>query len=278
MLSLTLHIVFAAGFGLAVKAAAVQRRDLIVVGAVNYILAGLMAAVWVLARGGADLGWAGGVYGGLNGVVYFVAYFFLIYGIKHSGIAGTGAIAQLSVLVPIVAAVFVWREYPTRMQLTGMTIAGAAIVLMDARKNMAGEVVGGLLWRLLAFFVLVGGSRLFAKAFAEVGAPEEKAFYVLMVYVVSGAASVALLLRHGKMPSLGELGWAGVVGACNMIQVTFLLKSLEELPAAVVFPVSACGGLILTAVVAVTLLGERLTTRMYAGLAAAGAAVFFLNK
>ncbi|MEO2003129.1 MAG: EamA family transporter [Candidatus Poribacteria bacterium] len=278
MLSLTLHIVFAAGFGLAVKAAAMQRRDLIVVGAVNYILAGLMAAVWVLARGGADLGWAGGVYGGLNGVVYFVAYFFLIYGIKHSGIAGTGAVAQLSVLVPIVAAVFVWREYPTKMQLTGMTIAGAAIVLMDARKNMAGDVVGGLGWRLLAFFVLVGGSRLFAKAFAEIGAPEEKAFYVLMVYVVSGAASVALLLRHGKMPNLGELGWAAVVGACNMIQVTFLLKSLEELPAAVVFPVSACGGLILTAVVAVALLGERLTTRMYAGLAAAAAAVFFLNK
>ena len=79
MLSLTLHIVFAAGFGLAVKAAAMQRRDLIVVGAVNYILAGLMAAVWVLARGGADLGWAGGVYGGLNGVVYFVAFLKILY-------------------------------------------------------------------------------------------------------------------------------------------------------------------------------------------------------
>ena len=269
---------FAAGFGLGVKAAAVQKRDLIVVGALNYILAGLIAAAWFLARGAIDIGWAGGAYGALNGVVYFVAYFFLIFGIKHSGIAGTGAIAQLSVLVPIVVAVFVWHEYPTPMQLAGMTVAGAAIALMDARKNMSGDLVGGLWWRLLAFFVLVGGSRLFAKAFAEVGAPDEKAFYVLIVYVVSGAASVGLLLRHGKMPTVGELTWGGVVGACNMIQVTFLLKALEELPAAVVFPVSACGGLILTAIVAVTLLGERLTTRMYVGLAAAGAAVFFLNK
>ena len=267
MLSLTLHTVFAAAFGLCVKAAGMRRRDLIVVGGLNYIIAGLIAAVWFLARGGMDIGWAGGAYGAVNGVVYFVAYFFLIFGIKHAGIAATGAIAQLSVLVPILASIFIWREYPTLMQSVGMVIAGAAIVLLDARKNLLGEIVGGLGWRLGAFFILVGGSRLFAKGFAEMDLPDEKAFYVLMLYVASGVASVGLLVRHGKRPELPDVLWASAVGACNMIQVTFLLKALEELPGVIVFPVSACGGLIFTALVAAALLRERLTLRMYAALA-----------
>ncbi len=278
MLSLTLHTVFAAGFGLCVKAAGMQRRDLIVVGGLNYIIAGVIAAVWFLGRRGLDVGWVGGAYGTLNGVVYFVAYFFLIFGIKHTGIAATGAIAQLSVLVPILASIFLWREYPTLPQLGGMLLAGAAILLLDARKNLLGEIVGGLGWRLGAFFLLVGGSRLFAKGFAEADLPDEKAFYVLMLYVTSGVASVGLLLRHGQRPKAPDVLWATAIGACNMIQVTYLLKALEELPGVIVFPVSACGGLIFTALVAAALLRERLTPRMYAALAASAVAVLFLNR
>ncbi|MAF09548.1 hypothetical protein CMK11_03780 [Candidatus Poribacteria bacterium] len=277
LLSLALHIVSASGFGLGVKAAGLHKQDLIVVGGMNYILAAVLAAVWFVSRGSIDIGWAGGAYGTLNGVVYFVAYFFLLFGIKHQGIAATGAIVQLSVLVPILASIFLWMEYPTAMQLAGMTAAGASIALLDARRNILGEVVGGLRWRLLAFFVLVGGSRLFAKAFAELHVPDEKAFYVFMVYASSGVMSVVMLARHGRMPTLVETAWGAGIGACNMIQVTFLLKALEELPGVIVFPVSACAGLILTAVVAVVLLRERPTRRLYLGIVASAIAVVLLN-
>jgi drug/metabolite transporter (DMT)-like permease len=277
LLSLTLHIVFGSGFGLGVKAAGLQKRDLIVVGGLNYIVAAVIAAVWFLSRDTIDIGWAGGAYGTLNGIVYYVAYFLLLFGIKHQGIAATGAIVQLSVLVPILASIFLWMEYPTAMQLVGMTVAGGSIALLDARRNILGEIVGGLRWRLVAFFMLVGGSRLFAKAFAELHVPDEKAFYVLLVYVSSGVMSIVLLLRHGKLPTLGEAVWGAAIGACNMIQVTFLLKALEELPGVIVFPVAACGSLILTAVIAVAMLRERPTTRLYLGIAASAIAVVLLN-
>ena len=47
----------------------------------------LEASVWLASRGGFNAGWYGGVYGALNGVGYFVTYFFLLFAIRHQGIA-----------------------------------------------------------------------------------------------------------------------------------------------------------------------------------------------
>ncbi|MAF13238.1 hypothetical protein CMK11_22520 [Candidatus Poribacteria bacterium] len=278
MLSLALHVVFGSGFGLGVKVASMRRHDMLTVGALNYICAAVLASVWVLARGALDAGWSGGVWGALNGVGYFVTYFFLLFAIRHQGIAATRAIGQLAILIPILASILLWGEYPTYVQLIGLVVAGASMLLLiDARKNLLGEIVHGARWRLLAFLLLSGSFRVFAKAFSVSAQPQEKAFYVWMVFVSSGAISLVMLLSRRRLPSIGELLCGAQIGACNCIQVWFLLRALEELPGVVVFPVAACGALVMTAGIAIVLLGERPTLRMYAGIAASAVAVVLLH-
>lgn len=278
MLSLALHVIFGAGFGLGVKGASMRRHDMLTVGGLNYILAGVIASVWLASRGGFNAGWYGGVYGALNGVGYFVTYFFLLFAIRHQGIAATRAIGQLAILIPILASVLLWGEQPTVTQWAGLVIAGGSMLLLiDARKNLLGEIVHGARWRLLAFLLLSGSFRVFAKAFSVGGPPQEKAFYVWMVFASSGAVSIVMLLWRRRLPSVGALLWGAQIGTCNCLQVWFLLRALEQEPGVVVFPVAGLGALIVTVGVAILVMGERPTRRMYAGIAASTVAVLLLN-
>ncbi len=278
MLNLALHVVFGSGFGLGVKAASMRRHDMMTVGGFNYIWAGVLASIWLAARGTFDAGWYGGVFGALNGVGYFVTYFFLLYAISHQGIAATRALGQLAVLIPVFASIFLWGEYPTLVQLGGLIVAlGSMLLLIDARKNLLGEIVHGARWRLLAFLLLSGSFRVFAKAFNVGGDPREKVFYVWMVFASSGVVSIAMMLYRRRRPTLKALLWGAQIGTCNCLQVWFLLRALEQLPGVVVFMVGACGGLVMTVAIAILILGERPTARMYAGIVTSAVAAVLLN-
>ncbi|GIX06966.1 MAG: hypothetical protein KatS3mg115_1369 [Candidatus Poribacteria bacterium] len=278
MWALVLQFLFAAGFGLGVKAASQRGHQVIVVGGLNYLFAALFGTLWLLGTPDVQAGWQGALFGGINGACYFTAYFFLIYAIRHQGLAATTAVGQLSIVLPILASILLWSERPTPEQWLGLAVAIPSLLLLDAQPGLLREITRQLRWRLLGFFTMVGTVRLVAKAFAEAAVPAQKVFYVWTVYAVAGLLSIPLLLRMGIRPRRAELGWGAFVGACNALQMFFLLTALEQLPGILVFPISACGTLLVTATVTVGLMGERPTRRIYAGLALSVVAVLLLNR
>lgn len=281
MLSLALQILFGAGFSVGVKAASVRKRDMIYVGGLNYIAAVLLCGAWLAGRyfiggGGVSVGRSGAVFGTLNGVGYFAAYFFLVKGIQHQGLAATRAVGGLAVLLPVLASMLVWGEQPSVEQGIGALVAAFSAALLDSRRNLLGEIKRGMWIQMFIFFMLSGGSRVAAKAFNEADAPDEKLFYTLMVYASSGLFSVVMLAFHKQKPRAEDFFWGLCVGACNMLQVVFMLRALEELPGVIAFPTAAAGALIVASLSAAAL-GERPSKRVWSGVGAAAAAVVLLN-
>ena len=276
MISLALQILFGSGFSVGVKAAAARNNDMIWVGGVNYIAAALLATVWTALRYDLHTGAPGALYGSLNGIGYFSAYFFLLKGIRHQGLAATRAVGGLATLLPVAASMLAWGERPSAAQAAGCSVAVLSAVLLDSRKNMLGDVVRGMWVQMLIFFTLSGGSRVAAKAFAEANVPNQKLFYVWVVFASSGALSALMLAASKRKPRAEELLWGTAIGACNMLQVAYMLRALEQIAGIVAFPTAAAGGLILTSAAAAAL-GERPPTRVWYGVAAAAAAVFLLN-
>jgi drug/metabolite transporter (DMT)-like permease len=277
LLSLALHIVFSSGFGLGVKGSHNRRLDLVTTGSLSYCCSACLAVVWLLARPDAPVLLPGLVYGGINGIAYFSAYFFLIYAMRHQGIAATSAVSQLSILLPIGFSILLWGEYPTRQQSAGILVALSSLLLLDVRRDGVAGVIKSLRLALAAFFLIAGTARLMAKAYAEVGPPAGIPSYVATLFVVTALASVAVLAGRHVRPRLEEVLWGLGIGACNVLQILFFLRALEELPGIIVFPVAGSVSLVVVTVTAVLLFHERPTARLYVGIATSAVAVFLLN-
>ena len=274
---LLLQVLLASGFALGLKASILRRQDMLVVGGLNYVIAWLIGTPPLFVGSATSYGWAGGICGAVMGFTYFIAYFFYVYAMRHQGLAATAAFGQLSVLIPILFSVFLWREYPSIAQLVGILLAGAAMALLDARRDLLAGIPGRLRWFLAGFFLCVGTARLSAKVFTEAQVPDERAFYLWMVYACSGACSLVMLVGHKRLPTREEWLWGGVVGGCNIAHTLFLLLALERLPGIIVFPISACGTIVVIGAIVVAFFGERPTVRLYLGIATSAIAVALLN-
>ena len=277
MLSLLLHIVLLSSFELILKRGVNRRMDMSTIGTLNFAISAPLAMLLLYRQTSATVEWATLGLGTLMGACYFLSFFFILYAIAQQGVAATRAVIQLAILIPITFSIFLWNEHPQGIQTLGIIIAVGSLFLLGGRGDLGRRKRATLRWKLAAGLVLVGTARVSAKAFSEMKAPEETAFFLIALFSSAAiAAAVKLLLQR---QAISPRAWAlGSVLAClNVFHSLFLMRALHQLPGIIVFPASACGALAVTTLIATLLLGERPTSRQYVGIAASSFAVVALS-
>jgi drug/metabolite transporter (DMT)-like permease len=300
---LALHIVTNATFLLLVSIGRRPRFYYPLVGFTNYATAGVLALVALALSGPARLAPAAALWGAVNGAQYQVTYLlmFVLYGMV--GLAVTSSVMRLSVVVPVLASIAIWNEWPTLPQAAGLALAACALPLLtrgSARINASAgsqapgslvhiETPRAMLGRvtLMGVTLLISGCGLLAaKAFAELEQPEQRPVYVLAAYTTATVLSVIAWPwhRHFSATPRGDaaqtrrsLALGIVVGAMNIAQIWVLLPALAEVPGVIAFPVAAAGGLALATLGARFLLHERLPWPAYAGIGLAMLAAALAN-
>ena len=288
MFYLICNVLFSTAFTLVIKWVHVrQREDIITVGPINYITAAVLIAPQFFTKvpvPDVSAAWCGA---GM-GACYFIAFFFVIYAIKHVGAASSTVVSSLSLLLPITAAAFLWEEVPNVAQCVGIGLALLALTLIGTkRKSVAadsGSQSGGSQSRawvipavLVTFFLLAGCSRLLQRTLKHVSTDDQLPTFLLAAFVVASIPSIILLVKRQKPISKTELGLGMAMGASNVLQSHFILKALTLYEGYIVFPISSAGGLILTTFVATRMLGEKITGRTLMGIAIAVIALVLLN-
>src|SRR5262245_46883768 len=74
--------------------------------------------------------------GALGGVGYIASILLMMPAMRRSGVSVVVAIVQLSILWPVVYAMLVFGETPSRVQWVGMAAAVAALVLLSAGRTL----------------------------------------------------------------------------------------------------------------------------------------------
>lgn len=277
MLSLLLHVVFLCSFELIVKRGTLRKMDMTTIGTLNFVVAALVGIPLWAASADAEVSGATLGLGTVMGFCYLTSFFFVLYSIRHQGVAATRALMQLALIIPIVFSVFWWNERPHGAQTLGLIIAVGSIVLLDARRDLEQRTRTSLRWTMVAMFLLIGGARLTAKAFTEMGTPEQTAFFFIALFAFSGiGATVKILWQRPAMPP-SAWAYGSLLGLINITQALFLIRAVAELPGIIVFPAAACASVAVTTLFATLLLGERPTSRQYVGIAASSAAVVLLG-
>lgn len=130
-------------------------------------------------------------------------------------------------------------------------------------------------WR--CSFLIAGGARLTQEAFKHVADKEQKTLFVLSAFAVAGMALFNMLLKRRKIPKIREVVTDACIGLANSLQTLFMLLALDRYAGFIVFPVTSAGGVIVSTVVAVWLLGECLARASYVGIDLASIALLLLQ-
>src|SRR5687767_2724388 len=187
MLFLALHVVANAAFLLLVRVGRGARFDYPIVGLTNYATAALLAVVGLVVAVPNEVEPLAALFGAVNGAQYQVTYqlMYVLFGLV--GVAVTTSIMRLSVVVPVVASIVVWAEWPNAPQAAGLVMAAAALPLLSGGgvSVEAERLTHARSVALIVGTVVVSGCGLLAaKAFAELGRPEQRPVYVLACYIV----------------------------------------------------------------------------------------------
>jgi drug/metabolite transporter (DMT)-like permease len=205
MLYLALHIVGNASFLLLVRVGRGPRYDYPLVGLANYATATALAALALAWQGPPAPDVRAALLGATNGAQYQTTYIlmFTLYGLL--GVAATTGLLRLSVVVPVLASVLLWGEWPTAAQGVGLLLAACALPLLSARPagssprppsgparphwaptSRPGESPRRPALALAVLTVLISGAGLLAaKAFAELELPAQRPVYVLATYAAA---------------------------------------------------------------------------------------------
>ncbi len=299
MIYLLGHIVFASAFTLGLKWVQMRgRENVVTVGAINYITAALLIFPRfhaVTSTSSVDTAAVGT--GATMGACYFMAYFFVIYLIRSVGAASSTVVGSLSILFPISIAALLWKEVPNAWQWIGIVLALTSLCLIGRAKSAAQDLPADTSNEevrkdinlalplhakrttliLIGFFIIAGCSRLAQRSFGHLSTEIHRPTFLFTAFAVAGTASLILLLVRKRWPIRGEWCIGIALGATNIVHTHFLMRSLDNHPGYLVFPIASAGGLIFTTLIATMLMGEQTSRRTRTGIGMATIALILLN-
>ena len=294
-------VILAVTFGLIQRAAQRQRVHYFHVAWTNYVVAAVVALVWVVARDG----WPASplVYwvGALNGVGFAVLIVLQYFMLGQRGVGVTFALGSLALLAPITVSLVVFGEPAEALTLSGIALLVVAAPLIAYRRMpLLPAAKVGLYWAVVAGLLgFTAGTLVLWKVINEVTPAADRGAFVLATFAgATATAALTLALRRWRdcpapplqrrrpfrarwlralslipLPIVMGVG----LGLCNVVQLWLLLAALREVPGAVAFPVHSAGTVLLITLAGWIVWRERHGPVTLLGIAAALVGLALVN-
>ncbi|MDP6777636.1 MAG: EamA family transporter [Candidatus Latescibacteria bacterium] len=280
MTALALNIVLSVAFFHVIRAAQVRGSNMMVVGAVNYVLASSLCFGISIAEGNTALSPPTLFWGVVQGLAFVCSFFLICASMNLTGMAIATAILRLSVVIPVLASILYWGEVPSTYQVLGILACLASLPLIGTRARNVGKSAGlgwRELWILGLLFLGPGVARVASKGFVEAQVPDARTTFMGVLYGVAALGVLATFLSPRRRRSLSG-GWDGVkMGIVNVSSIITMLVALEQVRGVVVFPVQTSAGLVLNSLFAALVWHERLTRKTWIGMGVAAFGLAFVN-
>ena len=294
-------VVLAVTFGLIQRAAQRRRVHYFHVAWTNYVVAALVALVWVAAQGGWEASALTYWVGALNGVGFAVLIVLQYFMLGQRGVAITFALGSLALLAPITTSLVVYGEPAEAVTLSGIALLVVAAPLIAYRRMpLLPAAKVGLYWAVVVGLLgFTAGTLVSWKVISEVTPAGDRGAFVLATFagamVTAGATLAVRRWRDGPGPPLRQegpvrAGWIGTrlwvplpivmgvgLGLCNVVQLWLFLAALREVPGAVAFPVHSAGTVLLITLAGWIVWRERHGPITLLGIAAALAGLVLVN-
>ena len=282
MIALALLIICFSAFNLSFRQAQRLGLDLYVIGVLLFGAGALLYAL-LYAAAPVPLSMTVALLGVIAGVLFTGMYVLMIPTMSDRGVSLMTALQQLSVLIPMLASLLIYREQPSLINAVGAGLCLVAMPFLALDKGVSRE---GLTRRKLLLFVglmVVNGVALTAaKVFDELAMPEQLNGYMMILMLVAALGCIpfaAASMKHRPRVRYGKLtlGWGIYLGLVLALGQLFMLLSLRAYPGVVVYPLCQAANVSLVTILSLLLWRERPGLLGFAGIALAVVAVVLVN-
>lgn len=218
--------------------------------------------------------------GVITGILFVLNLVIMQSSIRLNGAALSSAFAKLGLLVTLAVSFLFFHEKPGRLQLLGIALVLAAIVLISGKDEKAPERAPQL--SLLLLTLLTGGcGDVMIKIYEEVGNSAEGTVFFFYLFATAALLTSVLAFwefrRSGRKLLLKEMAAGIAVGIPNYFSSFLILQVLQVLPAFVTYSVYSTGTILLVLVMSALLFREKPGRRQLYGIVLILAALVLLN-
>ncbi len=213
---------------------------------------------------------------------YFTAFFGLLLAIQYGSLAKTSLILSYSLLLPTAAGLLFWDEPFTTTMGIGFLLLVVSLFLTNYQKEEGAQKVS-FKWLVFVLLAFVGnGMCSITQRLGQAYDPGGGMLMLLALAIVTAVCFVIMLCteRGGVAISTVKKGGGFAIG-CGLLNAltNFLVVLLNkwQMPASVLFPVIAAGGMVVTLLFSVLLYKERFGKMQWAGFVIGIGAIILLN-
>lgn len=245
----------------------------------NYMTASLIAFLFIgdknlLTTGGTVLG-----IGAVSGLLYLASLALYQININKNGTVLAAVFSKLGVIIPTAMGFIFFAEEPSLLQVLGIIVAIAAIVVINYRKGGSeGKSAGKVQAAGLLLLLLIGGlCDSTSKVFEFVGDRKDDDRFMFFVFFFAGIFTLFPLIRSKKKLDLTTAVCGIIIGIPNYFVTRFLLKALTEIPSFIVYPSYSVGTIILISLMSRIFFKEKLNKQQILGVGLILVALVMLN-
>ncbi len=245
----------------------------------NYMTASLIAFLFIsdknlLTTGGTVLGM-----GAVSGILYLGSLALYQININKNGTVLAAVFSKLGVIIPTAMGFIFFSETPSLVQILGILVAIAAIIVINFQKGGSEAKSGAKVQAAgLLLLLLVGGlCDSTSKVFEFIGDRKDDDRFMFFIFLFAGIFTLVPLIRSKKRIDLTTAICGIIIGIPNYFVTRFLLKALTEMPSFIVYPTYSVGTVILISLMSRIFFKEKLNKQQLIGVGLILVALVMLN-
>ncbi len=211
------------------------------------------------------------VLGVIGGILFLASFFLFQQGIKKNGIVLASIFMKLGVLIPVLMSIIIFRESPKILQIIGIVLSIAAIIVFNFDKK--GLSTGAKIGLLIILLVVSGFTDSMVNIYNKIGNSGLNDFFLLLIFFFAGICSVILYFVKKEKMGVWDLVFGVLIGIPNYFSSRFLMLSLKSVPAVVAYPVYSVATILVITVVGIIAFKEAISKQKIIGLVLVVAAV-----
>lgn len=210
-----------------------------------------------------------------SGILYLTNFVLLQQNIRKNGVVLAATFMKLGVLIPTLMAIIIFRERPGFLQILGIGLAIAAIIIIHFEKENA--EVSRYQFLLIVLLLISGFTDSMANIYDKLGSAELKDHYLLFTFLAAGVCALILWIREKQKFCIWDVLAGICIGIPNYFSSRFLLLALHHLPAVIVYPAYSVVTIAVISVVGVVVFKEKLSRKKLVAIALIFLALALLN-
>ena len=245
--------------------------------AINYVICVIMAAFYTgfdnLFPQTDGIGFTLGL-GTCTGVIYLVGLLLVQLNIQKNGVVLTSIFQKLGLIVQLFLSIVFFKEQPEVVQIIGIIICLAAVVLINFEKE---QTVMNFKLGLFLILLVSGLCDGMSKIHEELGNATLSEHFLLYTFGVALILCVALIIVKKESFGWKDIGFGILLGIPNYFSASFLLKALNDIAAVIVFPTFSVATVVVISLVGFLVFKEKLSKKQWIGMGLILAALVLLN-